>query len=368
VFKDQDKAIDLYRKTWEKAFMAEEDTIEYWATQRATGRLMRDNIEILLHSIAVIKGFYDPDIHTLSDLSKLYKDQIEKFSSKEDLASFINDIKEYAEIYRERILSFNNSTLFSFDDNYQRLFHVLEVLQISTFHPFILFVLRSNDLQAGQLLFDLERFIIRRMISKQETKSFNKLCKEFIQNPASIVSRIHETTDEQVAAGLRSISNKNASLLLFWIELLRRHNDNKFDIKELKFSYSLEHIMPQKWEEYWRDMPEKKNLDGTVMSGEEAIKDRHNKIYWIGNMTLLTSSLNSSIRNYGFEKKVNGEGRKKGKKAYAALSITKNDIVLAFEGGENVWNEESIVKRTNSLSQEIGQIWGIQNIQPCSTA
>lgn len=90
------------------------------------------------------------------------------------------------------------------------------------------------------------------------------------------------------------------------------------------------------------------------------ILNSDNKIGWMGNMTLLTSSLNSSLRNYVFEKKVNGEGRKKGMKDYAELSITKDDIVSRFERGEVIWNEDRIVERTNSLSQEIEQIWGIQ--------
>jgi hypothetical protein len=366
IFKSQEKAIELYRKTWDKSFMSDEDTLEYWATQRPTGRFMRDNIEILLHSIAVIKGFYDPDIHTLSDLSKLYKEQIEKFKTNDELTEFINDIKEYAQIYRERILTFAQSTLFSFNNSYQRLFHILEVLQISTFHPFILSVLKNNTTQAYELLMTLEKFVIRRMISKQETKSFNKLCKEFIQNPASLLSRIAETTDDHFTEGLRNISNKNAALILFWVELLRRHDDPKFDTKDLKFNYSLEHIMPQKWEEHW-PLPEKKNVDGKAMSIEEAKKDRNEKVDWIGNMTLLTSSLNSALRNYDFDKKVIGDGQKRGMKAYAALSITKDDIVAKFEMGDNLWDEDKIIRRTEKLSEEISQIWGTKRSFPLET-
>jgi hypothetical protein len=117
--------------------------------------------------------------------------------------------------------------------------------------------------------------------------------------------------------------------------------------------------MPQKWEEYWHDMPPKKNADGTAMDAGDAKKDRYSKVYWIGNMTLLTFSLNSSLRNFVFEKKVDGEGRKKGMRAYADLSITRDDIVSRFERGDHVWNENRIVERTKSLSREIEQIWGV---------
>jgi hypothetical protein len=358
VFGSKESAIKLYKRTWEKTFLAE-DTVKYWETERLTGRLMRDNIEILLHCIAVIKGFYDPDRHTLSDLSKLYKEEIARKSSKE-VEAFLNEIIEYSDIYKETILTFDNSTLFSFDDAIKRLLHILEVLQISTFHPFILFVFKgyqNDDSRIVHMLSILEKFVVRRMISNQESKSYNKLCKDFINNPDLIGNKLGETTDDQISNGLRLISNKNAALLLFWVELNRRNKDRKYDTKELKYHYSLEHIMPQKWEEYWKDIPKKYNPDGSEMSEDQAKKDRYNKVYWIGNMTLLTSSLNSALRNYIFAKKMNGEGRKKGIKAYADLSITKDDVVTPFDNGDTVWDEEKIMERTAKIEKEIKDIW-----------
>jgi hypothetical protein len=197
------------------------------------------------------------------------------------------------------------------------------------------------------------------MIAQKETKNYNKDCKAFIKNPDAILDKT-ETTDEEISNGIRKISNKSAALLLFWVEIYRRSRNNKYDIKELKYTYSLEHIMPQKWEEYWKNIPQKKNPDGSTMTEEEAKSDRTNKIYWIGNMTLLTSSLNSALRNYVFEKKMNGEGRKKGIKAYATLSITKDDIVEPYDKGDKNWDEEKIIKRTNNLEKEIMEIWNFQ--------
>lgn len=362
VFGSKEPAIDLYKKTWEKTFLSDEDTVKYWETERLTGRLKRDTIEILLHCIAITKGFYDPDKHTLSDLSRLYKEEIAKKNTKGELEIFINDIIEYADIYTNRIPLFDNSILFSFDDSIKRLFHILEVLQISTFHPFILFVFKeyqNDDSRILNILSNIEKFIVRRAITKQETKSYNKLCKDFIKNPDLIINKLNEITNDQISNGFGSISNKNAALLLFWVELNRRNRDRRYDIKELKYNYSLEHIMPQKWEEHWKDIPKKHNADGSEMTEEEAKKDRYNKVYWIGNMTLLMSCLNSALRNYVFEKKMNGEGRKKGIKAYAELSITKDDIVTPFENGDIIWDENKIIARTANIENEINQIWGI---------
>jgi len=362
---DRENAINLYKNTWEKTFLFDEETVKYWEREKITGRLKRDNLEILLHSVAIIKGFFDPDKHTLSDLSKLYKEEIQKEESYEKLKTFVNEIIEYAKIYRDKFPDFDKSTLFSFEDSVTRLFHILEELEISTFHPFILYVFKKfqdREEEIKNILANLERFVVRRMIARQETKNYNKYCKEFINNHKSILEKLKETTDQDISNGLRKItSNKNATLLLFWVELYRKHKDNKYDTKELKYAYSLEHIMPQKWEEHWKNIPEKYKLDGSKMTDEESKKDRYEKVYWIGNMTLLRSSLNSALRNYTFEEKMEGEGRKKGIKAYADLSITKDDIVEPYDKGDKNWDENKIEERTNKLGEEIKEIWNFQS-------
>ena len=195
------------------------------------------------------------------------------------------------------------------------------------------------------------------MITKSETKSYNKICKEFIKDNSAIDTKLTEQTDDEVKNGLTSIVNKNATLLLFWVELYRRANDSKQSVKELKYNYSLEHLMPQKWEEYWSKVAIV-DVDGNVIPDKEIAKrERYSKIYQIGNMTLLNSSLNTSLRNYEFDRKIKGEGRKKGIKDYADLGITRFDILTPYENGDKIWNEKKIIDRTESLATDIIKIW-----------
>ncbi len=349
----------LYKEKWENIFSIDEDAINFWDTPRATGRLMRDNIEILLHSISVIKGFFDPDKHTLSDLSNLYKTHISKIL-KDDLKNFVEEISKYATLFREKILVFNGSTLFNYQDNYARLFHILSVCEISTFHPYILslfFKYDSNETKLLEELHKVETLVVRRMITKSETKSYNKMCKEFIKDNSAIDTKLADQTNDEVKNGLTSIVNKNATLLLFWVELYRRANDNKQSVKELKYNYSLEHLMPQKWEEYWSKVAIV-DVDGNAISDKEfAKRERYSKIYQIGNMTLLNSSLNTSLRNYEFDRKIRGEGRKKGIKDYADLGITRFDVLTPYENGDKIWNEKKIIDRTEGLATDIIKIW-----------
>lgn len=349
----------LYKDNWENVFSLDEDAINFWDTPRATGRLMRDNIEILLHSISVIKGFFDPDKHTLSDLSNLYKAYILKIN-KTDLEAFIKEISKYAKLFREKILVFNGSTLFSHQDNYSRLFHILSVCEISTFHPYILslfYKYDNNETKLCEELKKIEQLVIRRMITKSETKSYNKMCKEFIKDNSTVDVKILEQSNNEVLNGLSSISNKNATLLLFWVELYRRAKDSKQSVKELKYNYSLEHVMPQKWEEYWSKVDIMDNTSNIIADKELAKRERYSKIYSIGNMTLLNSSLNTSLRNYEFSRKIEGEGRKRGIRHYADLGITRFDILDVYDSGDKIWNEKKISDRTTNLANDILTIW-----------
>jgi len=359
------EAIKTYRETWEKVFSKDEDTLVYWEKELTTGRLKRQNIEILLHSVAVIEGFYDPDKHTLSDLSKLYKKKIEEFKTTEEIKNFIAKIIEYAKIYEENIYDFDKSDLFSFsndlDDIKKRLLHILSILDISTFHPFILYIIKSkNEAEQKEYLRALENFVICNAVAqKVPIKNYNKLVKQFIKDPTNLKKEVEEITKEDIEIGLKKVPNKLASLILFWIELYRRHKEKRSDILELKYTYSLEHIMPAKWREYW-------NFDrvphpNSNLSGIDKEKDREEKVYWLGNMTLLRSRLNTSLRNYDFERKINGEGRKKGIRHYADLLITK-DIIEKFDEGDKTWNEGKVENRTKELMNIFLEIWGNNNV------
>jgi hypothetical protein len=354
---DNFEAIDLYNVYWESIFNKDDDSVIFWNSQKSTGRLMRDNSEILLQAIAVIKEIFDPDKHTLSELPDLYKKTFENLD-KNGIALLIKEIHEYANIYKNNISDFEISSLFSYENNLERILHILYVCELSTFHPYILFLIKKyNDKERlDNKLKTLECFIIKRMILKLETKSYNKLCKEFIDDENAIENRLKTINDDQIKIGLESIGNKQATLLLFWIELYRRYNDVKQSVKELKYNYSLEHILPQAWEEYWSNITVY-DIHGMIIDDKEIAKnERYRKIYSLGNMTLLNSRLNTSLRNYIFERKIEGEGRKKGIRKYSDLQITK-DILFSYDEGNNYWDERVINKRKKEFENEILNIW-----------
>ncbi len=364
----KENVIEIYKGTWESAFGRDGDTIGYWGTLRSIGRITRDNLEVLLHCVALIKGIYNPEINKISDLPAVYKEYTKTLTIKE-LLEFIIEICNYGEIYRKYFCSFNKTTLFSYKKPIQRLFHILNELDISTFDAYILKLLSQyRDVDEENLpealakeLHNLEVIALRYVVCGSSTKNFNKNCADLLIDKTTtdslILDRQDEINDDVLTQKLKSISNKNATLLLFWLELKRRLEDSKCAEKELKYCYTLEHIMPQKWHEFWPiNNPVVKDENGQeVADSERAEELRAESIYEIGNMALLVSKLNSSIRNYDFHRKMEGEGKKAGVKKYDYLLYTK-EVTAVYDKGSK-WDEGQIRARTKAITREVLKTW-----------
>ncbi|MBE6873572.1 MAG: DUF262 domain-containing protein [Ruminococcus albus] len=359
--RSQIKATKFYDEQWDSIFSASQDSINYWNKSRQVGRLYRDNIEILLHCIAVIKGFFDPAEKKMSDLPQCYKDYISELSCS-DLETFIKEINTYAKLYQDNFEEVESKALYCYDSEQylSRIMHIVDVLEISTFLPYILYLLfeKEQDSQTDvkERFLALERYLILHAICGETTKNYNKECLQLIKGTSidTLLSGCENINSDKYEYGLRHMnSNKLATLLLFWVELYKRDKTNA-DLKKLPYTFSLEHIMPQKWEEYWSlQVLPIYNEEGKLEDEEKAKLIRTDAIYQIGNMTLLNGKLNASLRNYDFARKVNGEGRKRGMKDLADCMITREIIKLT------TWKESTIIDRTAALSAIISQIWGL---------
>ena len=357
----EDKAVKLYKDTWEQIFLASSEDAYYWSMQHQSGRLYRENIEILLHCVAVIEGFYNPAETKLADLAQCYKNRIDKMNESE-LKDFIGKISEFAALYKEYIISIDSTNLYSYDDYFTRLVHVCDILEVSTFHPYLLSLLYSNKKSHNEEKFkksclEIERYIILHAICNATTKNYNKECVQLLkgESVATLLRNCLDINEFNFNYGLKHLySNKLAGLLLFWVELQRRYTEN-VDIKELKYTYTLEHIMPQKWEQFWSvTVLPVIGEDGNKLDDEEKAKViRGNAVYSIGNMTLLNSKLNTSLRNYTFNIKVSGDGKKKGMNKLADCLITR-DII-----NKKSWSEKEIYLREAELKNRIKLLWEI---------
>ena len=115
--------------------------------------------------------------------------------------------------------------------------------------------------------------------------------------------------------------------------------------------------MPEKWNRYWNEVAIIR--EGAVLDSksELGIRFRDARIQALGNKTLLTSKLNSSLQNQSFWDKIeNKESRRPGYRSHTSLSITR-EIVEQFDKGDCIWDEEHIENRTQQLFKEVIEIW-----------
>jgi len=360
-------ASGLYEKTWEQAFEADDDVRKYWETARRYGRMSRDNLEVFLYSFAVINGFFDPAADNMVSMPQKYKNVLNTMDHKE-IEEFLQRIRRYAEIYSEYFSNFDSDSLFTFSDYKLRLLHICHTLDVATFYPYIIKLLYENEVektisdgQLQDLFMQLERYIILNAVCDGSTKNYNNECVQLVRgrkipdelkDASSYISR--KAFDDGII-NLRQ--NKLPTVLLFWVELYNRDKAYS-DIKNLKYDFTLEHIMPQKWQANWsvKDVPVY-DEEGKIVTDEKEARDiRSAAVYEIGNMTLLNSKLNSSISNGTFYTKVNGDGKKNRRcmKDLADLYLTREVIK------EAEWNETKIYERTERIQQQIEEIWNIE--------
>ncbi len=357
------KVAELYDENWDKVFLLDEDTVNFWSELKTTGRFTRTNIEIFLQAYAVIKGIYDPTSDTLSSLTANYKEYF-KDISKENYERELKEIKEYAKLYKNKIINCDKNDEYSCKDTVRRLFHILQVNEITTFHAYILYLFYKYDKDENTLiqkLLDLEKYVVYNSLTQatEKIKNYNKICVEFIKGDKDPKSDMDDISNQKIINGLQNISNKQATLWLFYIELYRRMCEGKHDRESLNYIFTLEHIMPQKWEEHWGNVQIVDESGKPIEDKIEAKNKRDSIIKSIGNMTLLRSKLNSSISNNSLDIKINGDGRKKGIKEYTELTITTRDVIDKYNSG-TIWNEKTIYDRTVELANEIRDCWNIK--------
>lgn len=103
--------------------------------------------------------------------------------------------------------------------------------------------------------------------------------------------------------------------------------------------------MPKKWHNHW-------TLDDASITSDE--RDRN--LLTLGNLTIITQSLNASIRDSDWNTKKSGKGDHGGLNKYAdGIEIFSKYLE------EPVWNESTISKRADDLADKALKIWSIHS-------
>jgi len=360
--------IENYETKWKLVFENDDETKSFWDREITAGRTKRENIDLFFYSFLQIKlqdkllNVKSDDKKRLSKFSNLfenYKSFIKEYSISKDL--LIDEIKEYATIYKQNIdPDFINKEVPK-DFGIERINSIIFGLDQTVIIPYVLYVLKNiNDEEKNKIFRYLESYLLRRMIVKATNKSYSKLFSEElilneIKTEEEFKNLINNKTDkdnympsdDEVKNGFfnSKLINKQATGILYLIESkIRDRNKQSTALLGIN-KYSLEHLMPKKWENNW-------DIDKKFTEEEKNYRNR--KLLTLGNLAIITASLNSSIRDANWDIKKQGKGNKKGLLEYANGLETMNKY-LQYDK----WDENSIDKRAKFLLEKALNIWNV---------
>ena len=369
--KTGEKEYDHY---WAKTF--EGDRTSFWDRVVTSGRQYKDNIEIFF------QAFFDlynekstsKEYTKLSSLYKKYKKFIDKKGikeNKEKRIKFLEDLTYYGDLYFDNIKKESLEESLNMGSAMQRINIIIFSLNTTTIIPYILYILKNVEdvKEKEQILSLVENFIMRRFICKFSSKGYNKLFATLHKEGHSTETLkkwmgknigINEPSsgfpqNEKLLESFKDFSpnNETAKIILYFIESHLHSKDIVIPLKPFS-NYSLEHIMPKKWETHWplpQDVDKMRKIE------------RKNKIGLLGNMTILPQSLNSRLSNK------NWQNKKAGTNGYPGLKVCAKGV-KSFDDEEGKylksekWDENTIDDRTKYLADWAIKIWDANTIRP----
>lgn len=243
----------------------------------------------------------------------------------------------------------------------------LKAFGIGAVYPFLLAVMgrQVDEKTQKRISTIIESYLIRRRICRQDTRGYNRLFVELTGKWRSGFST--DRIADQIAEfflGKAGSSNEwpsDADFRKYWIDdpmdaigperlkyILKRLNESymsdwseRITIDDGKLT--IEHILPQQWIDNW-PLPNGEN----GLSEEEistATEKRNAALHTIGNLTILTRELNSSVSNGPWNVK------KREILEHSILPINRY-----FQDIEE-WNEEQIATRSEKLFQKALELW-----------
>ncbi len=362
--------IEAYEKNWKEIFEKDDETVEFWEHEVLAGRAKRQNIELFFYAFLQIKvNVSNTKVKTedkllfskFDGLFESYKSFIENYAP--DKKKIIQEIKEYAKLYYNEILYFEIDEELPEKAGIERINALIFGLENTTLIPYVLYVLKNTEpeheggeynLERDKIFELLESYIMRRIVCKASNKNYNQFFTDrFIGRELLSVERVKTYLDEQddqvnyfpsdldLSEGFQKseLINRQTRGVLYMLESKIRDRSSQSTALLGLNSYSLEHLMPKKWENNW-----------DKLNTEEEKYNRKKKLLTLGNLAIITASLNSSIRDADWKTKLNGKGNRGGLRMFASGIETMEGFLEQPEWNEVLINERALFLYNKALS------------------
>ena len=338
----------LYDRYW-RAFDEPVDH-PFWKQVERQGRLKRSRLDLFFfHYVTFRTGDEIKEGHLYQAFREWWDSQSSR-AVTDELASLVR----YAKIYRA-LLDPDTSSRFG------RFAHRLRVLDTTVVYPTILWAAGELGVESSELhgmMEDIESYFIRRAVCGYGSKSYSRLFLEWF-------SKLRQSQTAPSRAALRSMLTSSQADSAVWPadDEFRRHlvadplyltlkprrtqmllealnhalrPKHSEDI-EIKSALTVEHVLPQGADAL--------NWPFSEPSGGETIDVRWRLTHSLGNLTLLTQPLNSSVSNGPFVAK--------------RPAITTQSLLTlnSYFQGQSEWNEATILERGSVLAAAATQLW-----------
>jgi hypothetical protein len=350
----------LYEKHWQRF----DDN--WWREPVKQGRLTRYRIDIFLNYYLVLMTSDEVRSTHLFSVFKAFVQDAEPSEGSliplpTSAAGHMAQLDRYARVYIKFTTPGDHPRLALF-------LRRLDAIDTTTVFPFLLFaygeLMPDQQGEFDNILEVIESFLVRRMVCGLTPKNYNRIFIDLIKavNKALDVSAafvgqwlasstgesVRFPDNEEVANALRGmpiygrLSQPKVRLLLEALDAYAQHN--KSEVLALPDGLTIEHVMPQKWRENW-PFPESDIAD--AVDANQNAMDRDVLLNTLGNLTLITSSLNPALSNSAWEIK------RPELREFSKLNLTRY-----FNGPEaDTWDDNAIRERTKTLSLGVMKTW-----------
>jgi hypothetical protein len=359
--------LDVAPSQSEKAYHDYWEAFEtpFWETEIASGRVTYSRSSLFLNQWLIAQSLKDV---TAKEVFGQFKRHVA--DSNEPIDALLPKIRRNAEIYRsftERAWSSTNIL-----SRLELFIYRTSTLESEVVKPLVLWLEDPDRAtvpseQREKCLATVESWLIRRTCVRASTKAYNRIFVDLLnylnQNPRETVGDFTERYflqqdgpndywpgDAEVRRELTAMPiykrfrRGRLRMLLEAIEDHRRGWTAQRPMHEqpvIRGTTTIEHIMPQEW-----------SLNWPGADGENRSRQRDALVQTLGNLTLLTQSLNSRVSNGPWQ---GAKGKHAELRKNTSLLLTREVVELGVHG----WTEDFIKERTERMIDDILEIWPV---------
>lgn len=351
-------AITLYANHWKDFDEAPPEkgapskSTLFWKIDERQGRLTNTRLDTLLYHYVSMRSMDEVKLDHVFDSFKMWWG-----NGVRDVDAELGRLKNAAVVFRALVVP-DRKTRFG------RFAYNMRVLDTSTLNPLVLFLAERHSVESAEFLDCLgilESYVVRRAVCKLTQAAYNRIFPAVLKSLASKTESSAETIRQHLSAltgatqkwpddlefsdawlkdcTYKTLKPARTRMVLESLELGLRNKFHHETDQLATVPLHVEHTLPKAWHAHWPSPGD-----------ENAQLVRDQLLHNIGNLTLLTESLNPALSNSAFQVK---------RPEITQSLLTLNSYFQAprWSDPEAVWDEAAILERAGVLFQVARRIW-----------